>query len=315
MGHERELAQVLAEVRRIEAYSKRLVSGVMAGLYSSVFRGTGIEFDEVREYETGDDPRSVDWAVTARVGRPFVKRFVDERQRAVVFVLDLSASMNGGIGPWSARGAAARIIGSLGLAAVASNDLVGLIACGERVERVVPLRKNVRHALRLVRDALVLRAEGDRTDLTPGLEAVVGRVQQRAVVFVLSDFLCDGWQPAMARCARRHDVIAVRLGTPELSAPAAGLVRLRDPEGTGEHSWTLRTGPAAPPMPGTWRAGANAPRSSCEKLAPTSSTSACPPPRIPMRSHALSWSSSGVVRGGGSGHENRLAACGSRGVL
>lgn len=235
MGHERELAQVLAEVRRIEAYSKRLVSGVMAGLYSSVFRGTGIEFDEVREYETGDDPRSVDWAVTARVGRPFVKRFVDERQRAVVFVLDLSASMNGGIGPWSARGAAARIIGSLGLAAVASNDLVGLIACGERVERVVPLRKNVRHALRLVRDALVLRAEGDRTDLTPGLEAVVGRVQQRAVVFVLSDFLCDGWQPAMARCARRHDVIAVRLGTPELSAPAAGLVRLRDPEGTGEH--------------------------------------------------------------------------------
>lgn len=235
MGHERELAQVLAEVRRIEAYSKRLVSGVMAGLYSSVFRGTGIEFDEVREYETGDDPRSVDWAVTARVGRPFVKRFVDERQRAVVFVLDLSASMNGGIGPWSARGAAARIIGSLGLAAVASNDLVGLIACGERVERVVPLRKNVRHALRLVRDALVLRAEGDRTDLSPGLEAVVGRVQQRAVVFVLSDFLCDGWQPAMARCARRHDVIAVRLGTPELSAPAAGLVRLRDPEGTGEH--------------------------------------------------------------------------------
>ena len=176
MGHERELAQVLAEVRRIEAYSKRLVSGVMAGLYSSVFRGTGIEFDEVREYETGDDPRSVDWAVTARVGRPFVKRFVDERQRAVVFVLDLSASMNGGIGPWSARGAAARIIGSLGLAAVASNDLVGLIACGERVERVVPLRKNVRHALRLVRDALVLRAEGDRTDLSPGLEAVVGRL-------------------------------------------------------------------------------------------------------------------------------------------
>lgn len=235
MGHEPELARVLAEVRRIEAYSKRLVSGVMAGLYSSVFRGTGIEFDEVREYETGDDPRFVDWAVTARVGRPFVKRFVDERQRAVVFVLDLSASMSGGIGPWSARGAAARIIGSLGLAAVASNDLVGLIACGERVERVVPLRKNVRHALRLVRDALVLRAGGDRTDLSPGLEAVVGRVQQRAVVFVISDFLCDGWRSAMARCARRHDVIAVRLGTPELSAPAAGLVRLRDPEGAGEH--------------------------------------------------------------------------------
>jgi len=228
--HEVELAELLAEVRRIEVQSRRLVTGAIAGGYSSVFRGSGMEFDEVREYVDGDDPRTVDWNVTARVGRPYVKKYVDERELTVLFLLDLSASMAGGFGIWSARQTAARVCGCLAFSAVANNDKVGLIAFSDRVDRFVPPAKGVGHALRIVRDALALRGASERTRMEPALELASRAVRRHAIVFLVSDFLTGGFEHALTLCARRHDVTAVRLLAPELAPPGAGLTRLRDPE-------------------------------------------------------------------------------------
>ena len=229
--HEVELAELLAEVRRIDVQSSRLVTQLMAGEYSSVFRGSGLEFEGVREYEEGDDPRSVDWNVTARMGRPFVKTYVDEREQTVLFALDLSGSMAGGFGFWSARQTAARVLACLALSAIRNNDKVGLVAFSEGVDRYVPPNKGVGHVLRIVRDCLALKGGGPGTDLAPPLEFVSRVVRRRAVLFLVSDFLADGWQHALSLCARRHDLIAVRLLTPELTPPeGAGLTRLRDPE-------------------------------------------------------------------------------------
>jgi len=225
-----ELAELLEEVRRIDVASSRLVTDVMAGGYSSVFRGSGIEFDRVREYVEGDSMRSVDWSVTARMGRPFVRTYMDERELTVLFVLDLSASMGGGFGLWSARQTAARVCACLALSAIRNNDKVGLIAFSESVDRYVPPNKGVGHALRIVRDCLALPGSGAGTKLAPALEFTARVVRRHAIVFLVSDFLAAGWEKALTLCARRHDVIAVRLLAPELGPPDAGLFRLRDPE-------------------------------------------------------------------------------------
>ncbi|MFG0319493.1 MAG: DUF58 domain-containing protein [Planctomycetota bacterium JB042] len=224
------LAELLAEVRRIEVQSDRLVNGLLAGAYRSVFRGAGVEFDEVREYQEGDDPRAVDWNVTARVGRPFVKTYVDERDLTVLFLLDVSRSMRAGFGPWSARGAAARVCACLALSAARSHDKVGLVAFADGVERIVPPRQGTPHALRIVRDCLALPDGRGRTDLAPALERAARMVRRHAVVFVVSDFLFDGFGSTLAASARRHDVVAVRLLLPELEPPDLGLLRGRDPE-------------------------------------------------------------------------------------
>jgi uncharacterized protein (DUF58 family) len=224
------LADVLAEVKRIDLQTRRLVTGVMAGGYLSVFRGAGIEFDSVREYADGDDPRAIDWSVTARMGRPFVKSYVDERELSVLFLLDLSASTSGGYGPWSVRQTAARVCACLAFSAVRNGDKAGMIAFSDRVESYVAPRKGVPHALRLVRDCLALPTTGTGTDMAPALEFAARGVRRHAVVFLVSDFLTDGWQQPLAVCARRHDVIAIRLLGPELELPMRGLVRLRDPE-------------------------------------------------------------------------------------
>ncbi|MBI4882037.1 MAG: DUF58 domain-containing protein [Planctomycetes bacterium] len=246
-NHERELAELLKEVRLIEVQSRRLVSGVMAGGYSSVFRGAGIEFDEVREYAHGDDRRAVDWNVTARVGRPYVKKYVDERELTVLFLLDLSASMSGGFGLWSARQMAARVCACLALSAVKNNDKVGLIAFSRAVDKYVPAKKGMGHALRIVRDCLALPGASALTDLTPALEFAATVLRRRAILFVVSDFLAQGWAQALSLCARRHDVIAVRLLTPELQPPDAGLMRARDPESGRETvvDWRNRRARAA----------------------------------------------------------------------
>lgn len=224
------LTETLAEVKRIDLQTRRLVTGVMAGGYLSVFRGAGVEFDSVREYADGDDPRAVDWNVTARMGRPFVKSYVDERELTVLFLLDLSASMTGGYGAWSVRQTAARVCACLAFSAVRNGDRAGLIAFSDRVDSYVAPRKGVPHALRLVRDCLVMPAASVRTDMEPALEFTARGVRRHAVVFLVSDFLTDGWQRSLAVCARRHDVIAVRLLSPELDLPLRGLTRVLDPE-------------------------------------------------------------------------------------
>jgi uncharacterized protein (DUF58 family) len=241
LGDGLEFQELLEVVRRIEAQSQRLVSGVMAGGYKSVFRGAGIEFEEIREYVDGDDPRAVDWAVTARVGRPFIKTYVEERDLTMLLLLDLSASMvDGGFGHWSARQTAARVAACLALSATRNDDKVGMVAFGDEVAKVVPSRKGLRHVLRIVRDCLALPSTTARTDLAPALELVARAMRRHAVVFVLSDFLDPGadaerWRQALRLCARHHDVVAVRLLAPELDAEllyqtGAGLLQVLDPE-------------------------------------------------------------------------------------
>ncbi|MDF1701390.1 MAG: DUF58 domain-containing protein, partial [Planctomycetota bacterium] len=227
------LQEILAEVRRIDVQARRLVTGVMAGGYLSVFRGAGIEFASVREYEEGDDPRAVDWNVTARVGRPFVKTYVDERELTMLFVLDLSASMRAGLGAYTPRQAAARVCAFLGLSAARHGDKIGLVAGSAGVDGFVAPRGGRAHALRIVRDCLALPAGADQTDLGALLRFATRAVRRHAIVFVLSDFLGEGWERPLQVCAKRHDVVAVRMRPAELDLPRAGLLRVRDPEARG----------------------------------------------------------------------------------
>lgn len=232
-----ELAELLREVRRIEVQSRRLVSGVLAGGYRSVFRGSGIEFDEVREYVPGDARRNMDWSVTARTGRPHVRKYIDERERTLMLALDLSASMDAGSCAWSPRAFAARICATLAMAAVRNSDRIGLLGFSDRVEVFVPPRKGTQHVLELVRDCLSLRAERKETALAPALDFITRAVPRHATVVVISDFLDRGWRTSMAQCARRHDVIAARImdrsvlaerGLHRVSAAEAGARRIVD---------------------------------------------------------------------------------------
>lgn len=227
--------EILKQVRRIQVHTSRLVTDVMAGGYNSVFRGSGIEFDEVREYTDGDDPRSVDWNVTARTGRPYIKKFVEERELTVVFLLDLSLSMRAGFERRSAREAAAEFCACLALSAIRNNDKVGFIAFSDRVEKYVPPKKGIGHVLRIVRDCLALESAGRATDFTPALEFTGHVLRRRAIVFLVSDFLGDqNYERALNILGRRHDLIAARMLTSDLNLaqnPAArGLLRIRDME-------------------------------------------------------------------------------------
>ena len=224
-------ADVLRQVRRVHLRARRAVHGVLGGAYHSAFKGAGLAFAEVREYVPGDDPRRIDWNVTARAGRPFVKRHVEERELTVLLVVDVSGSQRFGTGPRTKRQAAAEVAALLAVAAVGNNDRVGLLAVTDRVERYVPPAKGGRHALRVLRDVLYLDPAGRGTDLAAALTFVMKVRRKRAVVFVVSDFLDAGYEDVLGRAARRHDVIAVRCSDPrEADWPAAGLVTLQDAE-------------------------------------------------------------------------------------
>lgn len=230
---ERDLAAVFRRVRRIEIVTRRLVNDVFSGEYHSVFKGQGIEFDEVREYQPGDDVRSIDWNVTARMGRPYVKRFVEERELVVVFLLDVSASGFFGSGTATKIDTAAEICALLAFSAIQNHDKVGAIIFSEGVEEYIPPDKGKRHVLHVVRNALFHRPEGRATDLAAALEYLLRVIKQRAVVFVLSDFLSPDFSGPLSVAARKHDLVAIRIGDKrerDLGSGRAGLVRLWDQE-------------------------------------------------------------------------------------
>jgi uncharacterized protein (DUF58 family) len=222
------------EVRRIEITTRHLVRDIVAGEYSSAFRGRGVEFSEVREYQPGDDVRTIDWNVTARLGSTYVKRFLEERELTVLFVVDLSAS--GGFGSRLRTKAelAAELTAVLALAAARSNDRSGAVFFTDRVEYRLAPAKGRRHVLRLISDLLVFEPAGRGTDLGAALAELEPTLRRRAVIFLLSDFMATGHETVLARLARRHDVVGLQLVDPrERALPAAGLVTLWDPE-TGE---------------------------------------------------------------------------------
>lgn len=222
-----DLQDLLQEVRRIRLQVEGLVADQLAGGYRSPFQGAGIEFDEVREYVPGDDPRSIDWNVTARVGRPYIKKYVDERERTLILLMDLSPSMQAGFGEWSLRDAAVRLAAMLVTAAQRYDDPVGWIAFGGGVDHVVPPRKGPRHGFGVVRDALTLPQGGGGRGLIAALDRATQLVRRRSTVFVLSDFLQAGWEDPLGLCARHHDVVAMPLLPPEFDAPPRARMQLQ----------------------------------------------------------------------------------------
>jgi uncharacterized protein (DUF58 family) len=227
----RSTAELLRTVGRIRIRTRKMVSDLLAGPYRSAFRGAGIEFDAVRAYVEGDDLRDVDWNVTARTGSPFVKTFRDERERTVLFLVDVSASTGFGSSARDKAELAAEFCAVLALSAAGSHDRVGLVAFADRIEHHVPARRGARHALRVVRDILSLTASGGGTDIGAALEQLARTKVKRAVIFLVSDFRDSGFEKILAAAARRHDLVAVRTIDPgEKDLADAGLLRVRDPE-------------------------------------------------------------------------------------
>jgi len=223
--------ETIRKIHRIRIRTNRLVDAGLGGEYHSVFRGRGMEFSEVREYVPGDDVRAIDWNVTARTGVPHVKKFVEERDLTVLLLLDLSASQAFGSLYLTKRELMAELSGVLAFAAVKNNDRVGALLFTDRVERFVPPRKGLNHALAIVRDALAFAPEGKGTDLSLALRSAAALLKQRAVLFVVSDFLAAGYEKALKTLNRRHDVVALPITDPrEEAMPNAGLVRIRDAE-------------------------------------------------------------------------------------
>ena len=226
--------EILKQVRRIEISTRGLVNEVFSGEYHSVFKGRGMNFAEVREYQYGDDIRSIDWNVTARNGSPFVKIFEEERELTVMLVVDVSASGDFGSRERLKGEVAVEICALLAFSAIKNNDKVGLIIFSDRIEKFVPPRKGRRHVLRVLRELLYHRPEGRGTDITGALEYLTHVQRKKAVTFLVSDFRDSGFDKALAVAGRRHDLIAVRLGDArERELPPLGYVDLEDPE-TGE---------------------------------------------------------------------------------
>jgi uncharacterized protein (DUF58 family) len=226
-------------MRELEIRTRRMVDDSMAGAYHSVFKGRGMDFDEVREYAAGDEVRTIDWNVTARAGRAFVKKFTEERELTLFLVVDISASGNFGSGAQAKRDLAAEVASVLAFSAIRNSDKVGLILYTDRIERYLPPKKGRKHVLRVVRDILYHEPEGTGTDTVKTLDAVNNMLHRRAVVFLISDFQTSG-DPVAARTElrrvarqtnRRHDLIAIQIEDPrEKELPNVGIIALEDAE-------------------------------------------------------------------------------------
>ena len=228
---DRDLAEILRKVRRIEIATKRMVNDVFSGEYHSVFKGQGMEFDEVREYQPGDDVRSIDWNVTARMGTPYIKRFVEERELIVMFLLDVSASGLFGTQSKTKIDTAAEICALLAFSAIQNNDKVGAIVFSDEVEEYIPPDKGRRHVLHVVRNVLFHKPTGTGTDISGALEYLLRVIKRRAIVFVLSDFVAPDFSNPLSVAANKFDLVAIRIGDERERDPGrAGLIRLWDQE-------------------------------------------------------------------------------------
>ena len=227
-------AEILKKIRTLEIKTKGLVETAFAGDYHSVFKGRGMNFEDVREYQPGDEIRAIDWNVTARLGTAFVKKFTEERELTVMLIVDVSASGNFGSSTQSKRELAAEVACLLAFSAIRNNDKVGLILFTDRVELFIPPKKGRSHTLRLIREILFFRPKGRGTDPALALDYLNKIVTRRAVVFFISDFQAPDFSHALAVSGRRHDFIAIYIRDErEWALPNIGIITLEDAE-TGE---------------------------------------------------------------------------------
>jgi uncharacterized protein (DUF58 family) len=226
-----EARELLRRVRRIRLRTRQVVDAAFAGQYHAAFKGRGMEFEEVRPYLVGDDVRTIDWNVSARLGEPHVKLFREERELTVMLAVDLSGSLDFGTHGQFKRDLLAELAATVAFSAAMNNDKIGLLAFTDRVELFVPPRKGTKHVMRIVRELLALRPEGRGTAIGPALEELGRVLRQRSVVFVVSDFLDDSWDRPMRMARRRHDVVPVVVqDAAERELPPMGLVEFTDPE-------------------------------------------------------------------------------------
>ena len=233
-GLQERTAEILKKIRTLEIKTKGLVETVFAGDYHSVFKGRGMNFEDVREYQPGDEIRAIDWNVTARLGTAFVKKFTEERELTVMLIVDVSASGNFGSATQSKRELAAEVACLLAFSAIRNNDKVGLILFTDRVELFIPPKKGRSHTLRLIREILFFQPEGCGTDPALALDYLNKIITRRAVIFFISDFQAPDFSRALAVSGRRHDFVAIQIHDErEKVLPNIGIITLEDAE-TGE---------------------------------------------------------------------------------
>ncbi|MCK4884199.1 MAG: DUF58 domain-containing protein, partial [Candidatus Diapherotrites archaeon] len=228
-----ETKEIINQVKKIEINTKKLVDGLIAGNYHSIFKGNGIEFSEIRDYRAGDDVRSIDWKVTARRNHPFIKEFIEERDLSIYFAIDLSAS--GSFGNTVAkRRKATEFVASLMFSALKNNDNVGLFMLTDQVEKFIPARKGRKHVLKMISNLVSFKPISKTTDLNNSLAFVSNVIKKRSIVFIVSDFYCDDFTEPLKFLKTKHDVIAIRISDGrEKEIPDIGLIELEDEE-TGE---------------------------------------------------------------------------------
>ncbi len=225
---------ILRKIRRIEITTSKLVTDMLSGQYESVFKGRGIEFDEVREYQPGDEIRSIDWNVTARMGHPFIKKFIEERQLTVMILLDVSGSSYFGTSKRLKSELAAEISAVLAFSAIQNKDRVGLIIFTDRIEKSIPPRKGLSHGLRVIREALYFKPKGRGTNIAGALRFLDSITPRRVVAFIISDFFAKDYKKALSIANKKHDVVAITITDPrEIDLPDVGLLELQDAEVPG----------------------------------------------------------------------------------
>ncbi|NTV51422.1 MAG: DUF58 domain-containing protein [Candidatus Firestonebacteria bacterium] len=223
--------EVIAKIRRLEIKTGRIVNELFGGQYESVFKGRGMEFDEVREYQPGDDIRSIDWNVTARMGHPYIKKFVEERELNIMLLVDASNSQKFGTQKQTKMEMAAELSGVLAYTAIKNNDRVGALLFTDKVEKFIPPAKGSTHLSRILRDVLYAHPESKGTDLNPPLEFINDVLKRKCIVFLISDFHAQGYDRALAITNRRHDVIAFEIiDQGEQKLPPVGFIAMEDLE-------------------------------------------------------------------------------------
>ena len=226
--------ELIKQIRRIQIYTNRAVNELYSGEYESTFKGRGMQFDEVREYTPGDDIRTIDWNVTARTGKPYIKRYVEEREMTVVFAVDLSASGDFGTVNKMKNELAAEFCAVLAFAAAKNNDKVGLLIFTDQIELYIPPKKGIRHMLRLIRELLYFKMPRRTTNIPEALDYLAKVIRKKATVFLVSDFIETEFKKPLSLLNKRHDVVAVSVrDRAEVALPGAGLIEFADAE-TGQ---------------------------------------------------------------------------------
>lgn len=236
-----EVSEIIAKIKKIEITTRNLVSELFSGEYHSMFKGQGLEFSEVREYQDGDSFRQIDWNVSARMGHPYIKKFEETRELNVIFLIDVSGSTSTGTRSYLKSEYITEITAVLSFSALSNNDKVGLLLFSDQIEKYSPPRKGKKSALRILRDILYHVPQSDGTDLKAAIEYAYQIIPKRSIIFIISDFLADDYHDSLRILAGKHDVIALRiLDKADLELPDCGLLNVADPE-TGKR-FTINTG-------------------------------------------------------------------------